>query len=88
MNTLNVNYVSEWEWVSNGKEEWSGEVKTNAVLDLKNGFLEIETSDLDTDHLIKEYITYKNVKYPAYEEDGQWRVSEDDLKDIIFEMNS
>lgn len=88
MNTLNVTYVSEWEWVSNGKEEWSGNVKTNAVLDLKTGFLEVETSDLDTDQLVKEYITYKNIKYTAYADNGQWRISEDDLKDIIFEMNS
>lgn len=77
-NFLKVTYTSEWEWVENNEDK----VTTDAILNLMDGTIEAETSDLNCDGLIKEYIEYEDHKFYTTNDSGVWRVDYDDLDKI------
>lgn len=66
-----VTFVSEWEWTEDG----TGSIITDATLNLHNGELSIESSDMNCDGIIKEYIIVQGKKFDVEEEDGEWKVS-------------
>lgn len=82
MSKIKVEFVSEWAWTESGNDE----IRTPALLDLITGKLEIETSDENCDDLIREYIEYKDNKYPVEpNEDNEYVVLKDDLLNIIYD---
>ena len=86
MKKVNVTYVSEWQWVEDG----SSQVSTSAELDLATGQVShIESSDLNTDGLEREYIMVKGQKYDVkMTESNDYVIDMDDVKEIIFNLQS
>lgn len=85
MKTIKVEYVSEWEWTKDD----TGQVVTSAELDLSNGqVINRESSDMNVDGYIKEYIYVEEKQYKVKENNGDYSISMDDLHDIIWDLNS
>jgi hypothetical protein len=78
MKTLNVVFTSTWS----GSKKGNDAVTSDATLDLTTGFLEID--ELDSDTLDEHYIMIQKEKINVFKEDDIWKISRDDLMEVIY----